>query len=100
MLPEENMAQPHVYQGTPEQLIKHLDRLPHTNKYKMMVTPEEASPIAPNEQALAMLRDIARMKENMKASDGSETDRLLRQARAGAMYGANPTEATACMDQK
>jgi hypothetical protein len=82
------MAQAQVYEETPEQPVKHLNRLPNTNKYKMTVTPEEATPIAPNEQALSMLRDIARMKE----TDGSETDRLLREARAGAMYGADPTE--------
>ena len=86
------MAQAHVYQGTPEQLVKHLNRLPNTNKYKMTVTQEEETSIAPNEQAFAMLRDIARMKENMKETDGSETDRLLREARSGAMYGAAPTE--------
>jgi hypothetical protein len=86
------MAQAQVYEGTPEQLVKHLNRLPNTNKYKMTVTPEEATPIAPNEQALSMLRDIARMKENMKETDGSETDRLLREARSGAMYGVDPTE--------
>lgn len=86
------MAQPQVYEGTPEQLVKHLNRLPTTNKYKMTVTQEEAIAIAPNGQALAMLHDIARMKETMKETDGSETDRLLREARAGAMYGADPTE--------
>ncbi|MCW3094936.1 MAG: hypothetical protein JWL77_554 [Chthonomonadaceae bacterium] len=86
------MAQAQVYEGTPEQLVKYLNRLPNTNKYKMTVTPEEATTTAPNVQALSMLRDIARMKENMKETDGSETDRLLREARAGAMYGADPTE--------
>jgi hypothetical protein len=53
----------------------------------MTVTPDEALAVKPNEQALTMLRDIARMKENMGNTDGSETDRLLRAARAGAMYG-------------
>ena len=82
------MAQAHVYQGTPEQLVKHLNRLPNTSKYTMTVTPEEATFTPPSEQTISVLRDIARMKE----TDGLETDRLLREARAGAMYGANPTE--------
>ena len=58
----------------------------------MTVASEETTAIAPNELALTMLRDIAGMKENMKETDGSETDRLLRAARAGAMYGADHAE--------
>ncbi|HET6386285.1 MAG TPA: hypothetical protein VFJ58_23075 [Armatimonadota bacterium] len=85
------MARAQVYEGTPEQLVEYLNRLPNKNKYKMVVIPEEAISIAPNEQALSMLSDIARMKENMKESDGSETDRLLREGRTGARYGADPT---------
>ena len=81
-----------VYVGTPDQLAERLSRLPNTRKYKMTVTSEETTAIAPNEQALTMLRDIAGMKENMKETDGLETDRLLREARAGAMYGADPAE--------
>jgi hypothetical protein len=86
------MVQAQVFEGTPEQLVKHLNRLPNTYKYIMTVTPDEANTIAPNEQALSMLRDIARMKENMKETDGTETDRLLREARAGAMFGAHTIE--------
>lgn len=81
-----------VYEGTREQLVEHLSRLPHGNKYKMTVTPEQPNLIAPNEQALAMLRDIALMKEHMKETDGLETDRLLREAIAGAMCGVEPNE--------
>ena len=42
---------------------------------------------APNEKALAALRDIAEMKKAMPETDGSQTDRQLREGRAGAMYG-------------
>lgn len=35
------MAQVKVYEGTPEQLVKQLSKLPKTRKYKMTVTPEE-----------------------------------------------------------
>lgn len=86
------MARAQMYEGTPAQLIKHLNRLPDAVKYKMTVTPNEATAVAPNRRALAMLRDIARLKENMKETDGSETDRLLREARAGAMYGDSAAE--------
>jgi len=41
----------------------------------------------PNEEALATLRDIAKLKEGMSETDGSQTDQMLRDGRAGAMYG-------------
>ncbi len=81
------MVQAQTFEGTPEQLATLLRRLPSTQRYRITVTPEENAPVAPNEQALAMLRDIARMKEGMQETDGAETDRLLREARAGVMYG-------------
>ncbi len=41
----------------------------------------------PNEEALATLRDIARLKEGMPETDGSQTDQMLRAGRAGAIHG-------------
>ena len=40
----------------------------------------------PNEEALATLRDIAKLKEGMPETDGSQTDQMLRTGRAGAMF--------------
>lgn len=47
--------------------------------------PLQEAPI-PNESALATLRDIARLKEGMSETDGSKTNQMLREGRAGAMY--------------
>ncbi len=41
---------------------------------------------APNEKALTTLRDIAKIKETMAETDGSQTDQMLRDGRTGAMY--------------
>jgi hypothetical protein len=35
------MAQAQTYQGTPDQLVKQLRKLPNSRKYKMVVTPED-----------------------------------------------------------
>ena len=43
----------------------------------------------PNEKALATLRDIAKLKEAMPETDGSQTEQMLREGRAGAMYDRN-----------
>lgn len=47
--------------------------------------PVREAPV-PNEQALATLRDIAKLKEGMPETDGSQTDQMLREGRAGAIY--------------
>jgi len=39
----------------------------------------------PNEKALATLRDIAKLKEGMPETDGSQTDQMLREMRSGVL---------------
>jgi len=39
------MAQTQVYEGTPEQLVEQLSKLPNTRKYKMTITPEDRETI-------------------------------------------------------
>ncbi len=65
-------------------------------KVKVYIEPDDVQSVTstfpPNEQTLAMLRDLVKLQEGMKETDGSQTDRLLREARAGGMYGLEPTE--------
>ena len=51
---------------------------------------EEAPQIAPNEKALAILREIARHQEGCRLTDGSQTEQIIREGRSGAMYGTVP----------
>jgi hypothetical protein len=46
----------------------------------------------PNEKALAALAEIARQQQGLPYTDGSDTQRLLREARAGAMYDVESAE--------
>ena len=46
----------------------------------------------PNEKALAALRQIAQMQEGMRHTDGSQTERLIREGRAGGMYSDDATK--------
>ncbi len=55
-------------------------------------TEQEASQVAPNEKALTALREVAKRQEGRRHTDGSQTERILREGRAGAMYGSDPTE--------
>lgn len=52
---------------------------------KQHLPPVSAAPI-PNEKALATLRDIAKLKEGMPETDGSQMDQMLRDGRAGTMF--------------
>ena len=48
--------------------------------------------VKPNESALETLRILAEMKKDMRETDGTQTDRMIREARAGAMYGVGADE--------
>jgi predicted exporter len=88
MTPEvRDMAQQQIYEGTPDELAHYLAQRPKQRFRLVALADEDQEPTpAPNEEVLAMLREIAIMKAGMAPMDGAETDRLLRQARAGAMY--------------
>jgi hypothetical protein len=52
----------------------------------------EATSSTPNEGMLAALREIAARQNGRRHTDGSQTDQMLRQARAGEMWGCEPVE--------
>jgi hypothetical protein len=53
----------------------------------------ETQPLArPNLGMLSALREIAERQQGRPYTDSSDTDRLLREARSGAMWGQNFVE--------
>ena len=46
--------------------------------------------VKPNSRMLAALDEIARRQEGRRHTDGSQTDRFIREGRAGKMYGPDP----------
>ena len=86
------MAQ-QVLEGTWEEVSRHADEL--AGKWvKLTVLADEprAEAVLPNEGMLAALREIAKLQEGMRETSGEDTQRLLREARAGGMYGYEPSE--------
>lgn len=85
------MAQPQMLEGTWEEIKRHEPEL-MGKKLRLIILPEEADPmpIRPNELALAALREIAERQKDRPYTDGSDTMRLLREARNGAMYDLDP----------
>ena len=94
-----NVLEVEIIEGTGAELAEQL-RLPERADRHFRVVPmqEKATPkaptpsLAPNEKALAALRQIAENQKDRPYSDGSDTQRFIREARAGAMYGYDPTE--------
>ena len=96
------MTQPQVWEGTWEEILPHASEFIGTGKRVMLIVPAgEESPSAPsielavpapNQQMLAILRDIEERHQNRPFTDGSDTPRLLEEARAGAMYGGSTAD--------
>lgn len=87
------MAQPQILEGTWEEIKSHERELAGKH-LRLIVLPNEARPgaVKPNEKALAALREIAERQKGLPHADGSDTMRLLREARSGAMYDLEPRD--------
>ena len=87
---------PQVLEGQWEDLVSRNGARLKGRRVRITVDPDHTEAgdgaFPPNRQALAMLRDLAALQQGMRESDGSQTDRLLREARAGGLYGHEPTE--------
>lgn len=108
MRPEEakRMAKPHlfeeeVWEGTGAEIAEQL-RQPERagRRFRVVSLPQihnagaggAEPPIAANEQALAILRQIAERHKGRRTTDNRNTMPLLREARSGAAYGYDPGE--------
>lgn len=84
---------PHIIEGTWEEILLHENELTG-KRLRLIVLPDQdlPLPVKPNEKVLAALRTIAEHQKDRPFTDGTDSLRLLREARAGAMYGYEPTE--------
>jgi alkylation response protein AidB-like acyl-CoA dehydrogenase len=83
----ENMLE-QVLEGTWEEIAQHADEL--AGKRVRLTVVEEAP--AANEAALQVMEQVAQLQSGMRYTSGADTQQLLREARAGAMYGYDPCE--------
>ena len=89
-----------IHKGTPQQLAAWLGQFPNEKRYRVLVEEEpeadeeDSSSLqtTPNAGMLAALREIAERQKGQRYTDGSETDRLLREAHAGAMWDCEASE--------
>jgi hypothetical protein len=76
----------------PAEIIKKMIDEKLTPETERTETAALEAAVSPNEGMLAALRGIAERQQGRRKTDGSDTLRLIREARAGAMYGYDPAE--------
>lgn len=92
------MAQQQIMEGTPQQLAALLGKLPPRKRYRIveLETLDSADIPAPktavNAGMIATLQEIAERGKGRRHTDGSQTDSMLREGRAGAMWGDKADE--------
>jgi hypothetical protein len=79
------------FEGTWEEVAAHAEEF--AGKHVRLTVIDEVPPAPqPNYAMLELLRRTEELQRDMPFTDGSDTQRLLREARAGAMYGYEPIE--------
>lgn len=80
-----------IFEGTWEEVAAHAEDFAG-KQVRLTVLNETPSAPEPNYGMLEALRRAEEIQRGMRLTDGSDTQRMLREARAGGMYGYEPTE--------
>ncbi len=78
-----------VFEGTWEEVATHADEF--AGKHVRLTVVEDTPPSLIQARR-EVLRQIEELQRDMPMTDGSDTQRRLREARAGAMWGYEPIE--------
>jgi hypothetical protein len=74
-----------ILEGPWEEIVRHADEF--SGKRVRLTIIEDEVPAGSNRAMLAALREVAEIQDGMPLTDGEDSHRLLREARAGGMYG-------------
>ena len=77
---------------------EHLHLKPGDKVQIQLDTDENMPQVSPNEGMLAALSEIADRQNGRRQTDCSNTDRMLREGRGGAMWGCDPLDPAARLD--
>lgn len=78
-----------VLEGTWEEIIGHAHELAG-RRVRLQILPDKER--KPNEGMLRVIRSVAEDQKDMRFTSGEDTQRLLREAREGGMFGYEPSE--------
>ena len=79
-----------VLEGTWEEISKHAPEF-NGRRLRVTVLSDEQKPQS-NQKALEMIKRVKELQKDMRFTDGSKTQEILRAARGGAMFGGELDE--------
>ncbi len=79
-----------VLEGTWEEISKHAPEF-SGRRLRVTVLSDEQKPQS-NQKALEMIKRVKELQKDMRFTDGSKTQEILRAARGGAMFGGELDE--------
>lgn len=86
------MAQ-QILEGTWKEVSERAHNLPEEQPVRLTILQaEETLPTRPNEAMLEALRKVSEIQEGMNPTPSGDTQKLLRHARDGGMYGCEPLD--------
>ena len=85
------MAQQQIFEGTGAEIANLVGKLSRWKRYRLVEIEESQNVPAPkpteNFAMIAALQEIAERQKGRRDTDGSQTDQILRDGRAGAIWG-------------
>ena len=78
-----------VFEGTWDEIVKHA---PEFSGRRLRVTVLEEQKPQPNRKAREIMKQVKELQKDMRFTDGSKTQEILRAARGGAMFGGEIDE--------
>ena len=79
-----------IFEGTWEEVVQHSEEL--AGKHVRVTVIEEPPTVQPNLAMQEALRKVAERNQGKPLTSGEDTQRMLREARAGRMWGYEPIE--------
>ena len=79
-----------VLEGTWEEIVKHAPEFVG-RRLRVTVLSKEQKP-QPNRKMAEIMKQVEELQKDMRFTDGSKTQEILRDARSGAMFGGELDE--------
>ena len=79
-----------VLEGTWEEIVKHAPEFVG-RRLRVTVLSKEQKP-QPNRKMSEIMKQVEELQKDMRFTDGSKTQEILRDARSGAMFGGELDE--------
>ena len=79
-----------VLEGTWEEIVKHAPEFVG-RRLRVTVLSKEQKP-QPNQKMSEIMKQVEELQKDMRFTDGSKTQEILRDARRGAMFGGELDE--------